>query len=105
MTGGGGHMMDSYGNGQMGSSRYDDQDAVQRRQEERHRAQDAYDHDMQRLDRQIRQKEQALDAEAQKKSPDKAKVEKLRRELSELENRYDDRRAEFESRWGQDDRR
>jgi hypothetical protein len=45
-----------------------------------------------------------LDAERQKKSPDTAKVEKLRRELSELEHRYDDRRAEFKNRWGKDDR-
>jgi hypothetical protein len=45
-----------------------------------------------------------LDAEMKKKSPDQAKIEKLHHDLSELEHRYDDRRAEFESRWGQDDR-
>jgi hypothetical protein len=103
--GGGGHMMDSSGNGRMGSGRYDNHDSVQGRQAERQRAQVAYDHDMQRLDRQIRDKEQALDAESQKNSPDKTKVAKLRRELSDLEHRFDDRRIGFESRWGQDERR
>jgi hypothetical protein len=49
-----------------------------RRNEERQRAQQAYDHDMQRLDRQMRQKEQALNAETQKTAPDKTKIEKLR---------------------------
>jgi Spy/CpxP family protein refolding chaperone len=95
---GGGGMMNSNDNGRMGSDRYYDQD------HDRQRNQEDYDHDMRRLDRQIRDNEQALDAESQKKSPDKAKIEKLRRELSELEHRYDKRRAEFESRWGQDDR-
>lgn len=101
---GGGHMMDSYGNGRMGSNHYYDRDSAQRRQAARQRAQDAYDHDMRRLDRQIRDKEQALDAERQKESPDRARIEKLRRDLSDLEHRYDDRRAEFLSRWGRDDR-
>jgi predicted nucleic acid-binding Zn-ribbon protein len=105
MMGNGGHMMDSFGYGQMGSGRYNDRNSSQQWREERQRAQETYDHDMQRLDRQIRDKEQALDAEMQKKSPDKAKIEKLRHDLSELEHRYDDRRAEFESRWGQDEQR
>ncbi len=104
MMGGGGHMMDSYGNGRMGSSQYYDQDSAQRRHAARERVQEDYDHDMRRLDRQIRQKEQDLKAENLKKSPDKDKIEKLRRDLSKLNSQYDDRRAEFESRWGRDDR-
>ncbi len=101
---GGGHMMDSYGNDRMGSNHYDDQDSVQRRQAARQRAKDAYDSDMRRLDRQIREKKQALDAERQKETPDRARIEKLRRDMSDLEHRYDDRRAKFISRWGQGDR-
>ena len=104
MMGSGGNRMGSYGSNQMGPGRYYNQDAAQQSQAERRRAQEAYDHDMQRLDRQIREKDQALKTESQKKSPDKARIENLRRDLSELEHRYDDRRAEFESRWGRDDR-
>ena len=79
---GGGHMMDSYGNSKMRSGRYYNRDYDQQRQAARQRSQEAYDHDMRRLDRQIKDKESALDAESQKKSPDEAKVEKLRPELS-----------------------
>lgn len=105
--GGGGHMMDSYGNWQMGPGQrnnYRDQDRSQWRYEERQRDQEAYDRDMRRLDREISRKERALDTETQSKAPDKGKIEKLRHEISDLEHKYDDRRAEFESKWQNDDR-
>lgn len=103
MMGGGGHMMDSYGNGQMGSGRYYDQDRTQRQREARQRAQEAFNRDMRQLDRQIRQKERTLDAETQKKSPDQTKVDRLHRELTDLERQQHDRQIEFENRWARSD--
>lgn len=102
-----GHMMDSYGGWQSGPRQrngYYDQDHAQSRYNERQRAQEAYDRDMRLLDREMNRKQQALNSELQKKDPDKHKIEALRNELSELEQRYDARRAEFEHAWGQEDR-
>ena len=108
MMGGGGHMMDSFGNQQMRPGQrndgYYDRDGAKRSRIEQQRAQQVYDRDMRRLDREISAKEQALNAETQKGAPDGSKIEKLRQQLSDLEKRYDDRRAEFESEWEQDDR-
>jgi len=108
MMGNGGHMSDSYGSGHMGSGQqnnaYHNRDRVQERYRERQRVQEAYNSDMRQLDREIGSRQRDLKAERQKDAPDKAKIEKLRRELSNLEQRYDDRRAAFENKWSQDER-
>ncbi len=108
MMGNGGHMMDSFGRGQMG---YDQQNRDSRSRDnatkayrERRRAQEDYNRDMQRLERQIGSRQKALDAEKQKDAPDKSRIKKLRREISDLEQRYDDRQAEFRSQWPEDER-
>lgn len=97
-----GGMMDGSGQqmGPAGPDRgYYDQDHVQRQEEAWQHAREAYDRDMRRMDYEIRQKEQALNAETQKNKPDEARIENLRHELRDLEKRYDDRRAQFESQW------
>ncbi len=106
MMGGSGHMMDSYGYGQMGPGQRSggdyDRDQASRPNAERQRAREAYDRNIRRLDREIGRKEQALKDETRKERPNTDRIEKLHHELSDLEQRYDDRRYEFESRWGQD---
>lgn len=105
--GNGGHMMDSYGGWQMGPGQNNghyNQDRTQSRYEERQRARKDYERDMRRLDREMSRKQHILNAELHKKEPDKNKIEALRHDLSELEQRYDARRAKFEHVWGQEDR-
>lgn len=100
MMGGGGHMMDSYGNQRMWPGQddrgYYDRYHEQGRFEDRQREREAYDHDMQQLNREIGSKEGALRAELQKENPDRDKIAQLRQDLSEMERRYD-RHAGFDN--------
>lgn len=113
MMGQGGDWMNSFGNRPSDRDRdyqhYQDrrQDAQEnqydQRREEWRRERDADHREIEQLHRQVNHVEQDLIHEIEKEHPDKSRMKNLRETLSDLDRQYNQRKADFEKRWGSEE--